>query len=360
VVFVDSDIPEFPVKPSRGREANKSRLAQLEQQLQHAMEEAQGIREEMQTSQEELKSTNEELQSTNEELQSTNEELTTSKEEMQSLNEELQTLNHELQAKVDELSRANNDMKNLLNSTDIATLFLDEKLNVRRFTDETTKIIKLIPGDAGRPITDITTELEYPKLAEDARDVLTTLVFKELVVPARNGRWYSVRTMPYRTLDNIIDGVVITFTDVTAAKKLEAALSDQANQLKQMAEALPNLVWGARIDGKWDFLSRQWVEYTGTPESEQFGSRWLDQVHPDDRKRVSDSWKEAISSGVPFDTEFRIRSSSDQYRWFKVRSVPIRDDQGKILRWYGSSTDIDDLKRATATESCLDQKNGQK
>ena len=128
----------------------------------------------MQTSQEELKSTNEELQSTNEELQSTNEELTTSKEEMQSLNEELQTVNHELQAKVDELSQANNDMKNLLNSTDIATLFLDDALNVRRFTTQTTNIIKLIPGDAGRPITDIATDLVYPELAEDAREVLRT------------------------------------------------------------------------------------------------------------------------------------------------------------------------------------------
>ena len=131
----------------------------------------------MQTSQEELQSANEELQSTNEELQSTNEELTTSKEEMQSLNEELQTVNTELQAKVDELSRANNDMKNLLNSTDIATLFLDNDLNVRRFTPQATKIIKLIPGDVGRPITDLASDLLYPELADDAREVLRTLVF---------------------------------------------------------------------------------------------------------------------------------------------------------------------------------------
>src|SRR5262249_55332811 len=148
-------------------------------ELQRAHEEVQTTREEMQTSQEELKSTNEELQSTNEELQSTNEELTTSKEEMQSLNEELQTVNHELQSKVDELSRSNNDMKNLLNSTDIATLFLDGDLRVRRFTTPTAKIIKLIPSDAGRPITDIASDLEYSNLAEDARDVLRTLMFQE-------------------------------------------------------------------------------------------------------------------------------------------------------------------------------------
>ena len=130
------------------------------------------MREEMQTSQEELKSANEELQSTNEELQSTNEELTTSKEEMQSLNEELQTLNHELQTKVDDESRANNDMRNLLDSTDIATLFLDDALKVRRFTPRMTKIIKLIPGDVNRPITDLASDLIYPELAADAQTVL--------------------------------------------------------------------------------------------------------------------------------------------------------------------------------------------
>ena len=118
----------------------------------------------MQTSQEELKSTNEELQSTNEELQSTNEELTTSKEEMQSLNEELQTVNMELQTKVTEFMEANNDMKNLLNSTEIATLFLDKKLNIRRFTDQLTKIIKLRQSDIGRPFTDMVSDLQYPEI----------------------------------------------------------------------------------------------------------------------------------------------------------------------------------------------------
>jgi two-component system CheB/CheR fusion protein len=171
----------------------------------------------MQTSQEELKSANEELQSTNEEL-------TTSKEEMQSLNEELQTLNHELQAKVDELSRVNNDMRNLLDSTDIATLFLDDSLNVRRFTAQTAKIIKLIPSDMDRPITDLASDLVYPELCEDAREVLRSLVFKEKPINTRDGRWFSVRIMPYRTLDNRIDGVVITFIDITAAKTLEATL----------------------------------------------------------------------------------------------------------------------------------------
>ena len=226
IVFTDVAAPEAAqaaVRPPKPH-ARSARLAELEQELLQVRAEARATHEEMQTSQEELRSANEELQSTNEELQSTNEELTTSKEEMQSLNEELQTVNTELQAKVDELSRSSNDMKNLLNSTDIATLFLDNDLNVRRFTPQATKIIKLIPADVGRPITDLASELLYPELAEDAREVLRTLASAEKPIGARDGRWFTVRIMPYRTLDDRIDGVVITFADITAAKTLEAKL----------------------------------------------------------------------------------------------------------------------------------------
>ncbi|MGA2243979.1 MAG: chemotaxis protein CheB [Verrucomicrobiota bacterium] len=226
IIFADVAAPPETTAAGRSRKVpdRGARQTELEQKYQQVCMELQTTREEMQSSQEELRSTNEEMQSTNEELQSTNEELTTSKEEMQSLNEELQTVNTELQARVDELSRSNNDMKNLLNSTDIATLFLDNDLKVRRFTTQATKIIKLIPGDVGRPITDLASELLYPELTADARDVLQKLGFAEKPITARDGRWFTVRIMPYRTLDDRIDGVVITFADITAAKKLEAEL----------------------------------------------------------------------------------------------------------------------------------------
>jgi two-component system CheB/CheR fusion protein len=242
IMFNDVSAPLETTKPGRPGKAGKTpaqsaRQEELERKYQQARMEAQTIREEMQTSQEELRSTNEEMQSTNEELQSTNEELTTSKEEMQSLNEELQTVNSELQGKVDELSRSNNDMKNLLNSTDIATLFLDNELNVRRFTTQATKIIKLIPGDVGRPITDLASDLLYPELAADAREVLRKLGFSEKPINTRDRRWFTVRIMPYRTLDDRIDGVVITFADITVAKTLEAKLRDKHTVLeKHVAE----------------------------------------------------------------------------------------------------------------------------
>ena len=320
-------------------------VAELEQDLLRAREEVQTTREEMQTSQEELKSTNEELQSANEELQSTNEELTTSREEMQSLNEELQTVNQELQAKVDELSRSNNDMKNLLNSTDIATLFLDGELRVRRFTTPTARIIKLIPGDAGRAITDIASDLEDTDLAEDAREVLRTLVFKERQCSTRDGRSYLVRIMPYRTVDNVIDGVVITFTDASAARALEASLREQATQLRQMAEVLPTLVWGSRPDGSCEYVNRRWLEYTGLGEAELLRYGWLEQVHPDEREQTWDSWRAAVRSGSDFHSEFRLLGASGTYRWFRTRAAPIRDSQDHIVKWYGTSTDVDDLMR---------------
>lgn len=143
---------------------------------------------------------------------------------MQSLNEELQTVNAELHLNVEDLSAASNDMKNLLNSTEIATIFLDNALRVRRFTETATSIIKLIPGDVGRPVTDLAVDLIYPELAEDAREVLRTLVSVEKTLATRDGRWFAMRLMPYHTMDNRIDGVVITFTDMTVVKKLEAEL----------------------------------------------------------------------------------------------------------------------------------------
>ena len=233
VIILFTDVAMAADTHSSKTPAQNARLTASERELQRVRAEARITHEEMQTSQEEIRSANEELQSTNEELQSTNEELTTSKEEMQSLNEELQTVNAELQAKLQELSSSSNDMKNLLDSTDIATLFLDRHLNVRRFTHQATKIIKLIPSDVGRPITDLVSDLDDPALAADAREVLRSLVPKEKPVSAPDGRWFTVRIMPYRTLDDRIDGVVITFADITVAKTLEAKLREKHAALEQ-------------------------------------------------------------------------------------------------------------------------------
>ncbi|MBN1548164.1 MAG: PAS domain-containing protein [Syntrophaceae bacterium] len=234
VVFTDVATPlEKTVKvSSRKGPVGNARVRELEKELHQFREQLQITQEEMQSSQEELKSTNEELQSTNEELQSTNEELTTSREEMQSMNEELQTVNAEQLSKMDELSRLNDDMRNLLNSTEIVTVFLDNDLHVLRFTHGADKLFKLIPGDVGRPLSDITSDLIYPQMTEDARDVLRTLAFSEKQIAATDGRWFSVRIMPYRTMEDVICGVVITFVNITAAKALEAELREEIEKMK--------------------------------------------------------------------------------------------------------------------------------
>jgi len=222
---------------SKTDSSGKTTDNELKQELQQVRENLQMIREEMEASQEELTSTNEELQSTNEELQSTNEELTTSREEMQSLNEELQTVNAEQQSKMEELSRVNNDMRNLLNSTEIVTVFLDNELHVRRFTTGADKLFKLLSGDVGRPLSDISNNLLYPEMSDEAREVLRTLKFSEKQVSTTDDRWFSVRIMPYRTMEDVIAGVVITFSNITAAKKLEEELREENARLKALLEA---------------------------------------------------------------------------------------------------------------------------
>jgi len=204
-----------------------ARIATLKHELRAKEEYLQTANEELATSNEELKSSNEEMQSVNEELQSTNEELETSKEEIQSVNEELATVNAELQTKVADLSQANNDMNNLLAGTGVGTVFVDLHQSILRFTPAVTQVINLIPTDIGRPVGHIVANLlGYDHLVSDVQTVLDTLAPKEIEVQVEAGVWYLLRIQPYRTLENVIDGAVITFTDVTEMKKAQAALRE--------------------------------------------------------------------------------------------------------------------------------------
>ena len=271
VIFKDvQDIADSKVAARKEKKTQDNiRQMELEKELKYAREKIQDTLEAMQSSQEELKFTNEELQSTNEELRSTNEELMSSKEEMQSLNEELQTLNAELQSKVDDFTRVNNDMKNLLNSTDIATLFLDKELNIRRFTLKAVKIFKLIKTDIGRPFTDLVSDLVYPDLSEDILQVLKTLTYIKKQIPTKDGRWFSVQIMPYRTLDDKVDGVVITFFNISDLKEVEVKL----NETEQLNRLLLNSANDIIIK-----LSTDWKIIEINPAAEKYFGKKQDQI----------------------------------------------------------------------------------
>ncbi|MDO9143429.1 chemotaxis protein CheB [Rhodoferax sp.] len=213
----------------------RAQITELHEELQAKEEYLRAINEELETTNDELKSSNEEMQSVNEELQSTNEELETSKEEMQSINEELNTVNSELQTKVGDLSRANNDMNNLLAGTGIATIFVDHSLRILRFTPSASQIINLILSDVGRPVAHIVSNLVgYTSLVADMQEVLKTLVPRETEVQTTNGKSYTLRILPYRTLDNVIEGAVVTFVDVTEVRRTREALQ-KVNALLRLA-----------------------------------------------------------------------------------------------------------------------------
>ncbi|MGC9968096.1 MAG: chemotaxis protein CheB [Syntrophobacteraceae bacterium] len=237
LVFTDRPYSEKRYTKKSGEETNSS-IAEIERELQVTRENLQATIEGQAAANEELRSANEELQSANEELQSMNEEMETAKEELQSTNEELLTVNSELQAKIGEMSDLNNDINNLLASTEIGTIFLNANLGIKRFTPSMTKLFSLIPTDEGRPIRDLTTKISYQDLYEDAQTVLDTLQAKETEVMAEDGRWLLIRILPYRTKENVIDGVVITFIDVTDRKRALEQLHAAKNFAERIVETV--------------------------------------------------------------------------------------------------------------------------
>jgi len=262
-------------------------IAELQQELRNKEEYLQTANEELETSNEELKSSNEEMQSVNEELQSTNEELETSKEELQSVNEELATVNNELQTKVSDLSQANNDMNNLLAGTGIATVFVDHQLNILRFTPTATRIINLIQSDIGRPVAHIVSNLKgHDRLIADVQAVLDNLIPQEVEVQTLEGDWYAMRILPYRTLDNVIKGAVITFVDITEMKNIKDSLH-KAHELLRLAVVLRDAhdaITVQDIDGRILAWNPGAVRMYGWSEAEALAMNVRDRIPEELRK----------------------------------------------------------------------------
>ena len=253
ISFQDTELdpPEKRRRPkgATAKEGSK-RVEELEQDLAYTKENLQATIEEMQAANEELKSTNEELQSTNEELQSTNEELETSKEELQSVNEEIITVNSELQAKIEQLTAVQNDMKNLLEGVNVGTIFLDDHLAISRFTHDALRVFRLAASDTGRPLSDIRSLIPDVDLIPEAQAVLDTLLPRELPVRTTSNEWFNVRIMPYRTLENVIEGVVMTFSDITALKAVETEARIARDYAQSIVDTIrePLLVLNGRFE----------------------------------------------------------------------------------------------------------------
>jgi two-component system CheB/CheR fusion protein len=226
VMFIEGGAEEALGRANEATAAGPAQetILRLQEELQLAQARLRETREESEAANEELRAANEELQSINEEYRSTSEELETSKEELQSINEELQTVNNELKIKLESVSRAHSDLQNFMAATDVAILFLDPTLRIKRFTPKLTELFNVTATDEGRPITDFTHQLQYGSLAEDARTVLRDLAPIEHEVKSLSGGWFMVRLRPYRTVDDKIDGVVATFVDITQRRRAEEAL----------------------------------------------------------------------------------------------------------------------------------------
>ena len=331
-------------KSSDAGDKSFDELQSVQQELRTTRTQLQSMINELETASEEMKSSNEEYQSVNEELQSSNEELETAKEEMQSINEELHTINGEMSGKNEQLTQLNSDMSNLLESTEIATLFLDQGLKIRRFTRGVSEMFHLRESDMGRPITDIVTLLDYLDLQRDVKTVLRKLSTIEREVTLRDAKTtFMLRIRPYRTVDNVIDGVVLTFIDITERQAAEAALHESDAQLKFSLKAAAAGSWDWHIpSGKIFWSPENYVLYDMEPGSD--GPRyddWDARVHPDDREQANQAVSDVLESrAAEFRNEFRVVGRDGTIRWLSGLGNMERAEDGSPVRLSGINIDI--------------------
>ncbi|HEY9064835.1 MAG TPA: PAS domain S-box protein, partial [Burkholderiaceae bacterium] len=302
--------------------------------------------EQYEASTEELKASNEELQAMNEELRSATEELETSREELQSINEELTTVNHELKNKVDELGHSNSDMQNLMDATAIATVFLDREMRITRYTPSAVALFNLIPTDVGRPLTDLTSQLDYPDLGDDAQRVLDRLVPVEREVSEGDGSWYLVRALPYRTLDDRIAGVVLTFVDITERKRGQEALRHSEERFSAIVNQAAVGVVQVSLDGRITFGNQYQQELLGYSDGELVETQLLDIVHPADRPATERLLERLMQQNESFQTENRWVRKDGSVIWLHSSGSSLFEMGGQPNSILVVSTDITERKRA--------------
>jgi two-component system CheB/CheR fusion protein len=341
-----------PLTPAEQRTERETISRDVGDELQSLKEQLNATVEQFEVSSEELKASNEELQAMNEELRSAAEELETSKEELQSVNEELITVNHELKEKVDELSRANGDLNNLMTSTDLATIFLDRELRVVRFTPRVQDTFNLLPADVGRPISDVTHKLQYDALIGDAKEVLDRLAPIEREIEAE-GACFLTRITPYRTLDDKISGVVFTLVDVTQVKRAQdevRVISDQMEaqslRFQTILEAVPDFIYEFDLQGRFTFVNPSLLRLWGKTAEEAVGKNFheLDYT-PELATKLQRQIQQVIDTRRSLQDETPYTSKIGE-RMYEYLFFPLFGEGGKVDAVAGVTRDITERRRA--------------
>ncbi|RWX81148.1 PAS domain S-box protein [Neorhizobium lilium] len=336
-------------EPSVGADgsARSPEAVAAEQELRTVRVQLQAMIGDLETANEEMKSSAEEYQSVNEELQSTNEELQTSKEEMQSINEELQTVNAEMMAKNDLLSNLNSDLQNLLDSTQIATIFLDEDLRIKNFTPGMADIFSLRESDRGRPLTDIVSLLAYDDLRRDVAKVLRelTVMERELELQDR-GASFVMRIRPYRSIERVIEGVVVTFVDVTARKEAERAKDVSERRFTAIVNQAAVGVTETDLEGRFLLANAAFETMAGQSAEDLRQIHRHDVINPEDVDAVSAQFEQATRDGKPFEVEYRLLSAEGTSIWVHDSVSVLGDSDGRISSVISVTLEIEERKRA--------------
>ncbi len=302
----------------------------------------------------EITTTSAELSARNADQQNLNEELRSANEELEASEGELQALNGELAHRVDELAQANSDMRSVIDSTRIAIVFLDEALRIRSFTPAVQDVLNVQEADRGRPVTDLALQIGYTGLASDAHRVLRTHeVLERRAAHRLSGAQYLIRLLPYRGVGEIVAGVVVTFLDVTATVQAEQALRASDERFRRMAAAVPALLFIAGPARAWEYVNPPFYALTGQPDGSALGQGWSAALHPEDIEATGTFWQRAHGAASTLEHEARLRRADSSWCWFLIRAVPQLDPAGRVIRWYGSCTDIDERRRAEKRQGAL-------
>lgn len=279
-------------------------------------------------------------------MQAATDELQIRIEAQQSTIEELMTVNNELKLRLKEITRANDDLENLISAVDQPTIFIDSAMRLQRYTPRTIEIFNFIPSDVGRSLFDITHQLDYPQLCEDVKAVIGSGQRVEREVTCRDHRYFVTRLLPYRTTDDRVAGAVLTFFDITERKQADVALRQSEEQFRTLASLVPVLLWRTDPSGDQVSLNQHWLEYTGQTLAQTQGGGWLAAIHPDDRPNTERVFREAYRDEKPLEVQHRLRSATGEYRWFLVRQQPLRDAAGRVVQWFGAAFDLQEQRVA--------------